>query len=463
MANEWIRRHCHPIPVLLFIVVFGQILLMAIAARASWVMRAEWAQVMSGLRNGPESHEIHVRIVKLDDFHGPAYAIVPVGCAELEKIEEAAEDENTTDGSTSEGASTRLRHTTTGEAHESSHGDKDDKKHEEDAKESHRQLVSMGIFQGEDLELDMFDNEDEAWDFEERLLHAKFNDVGDVLEIGSETAQGSQWTCNCFLDRLPFFGPIENRTRTMEACNKKVYYHEPHWWNRYFSLMELQKLRRGGTIKDGKELHKSRSYLYFLNIFCCVSTMAVKYSLKVVDVVTKFSGPRYVQLWHNDRTKFDRIVESVLLHSNALVFTLALQLSLCSLYLTFWRDYYFVMEFIPSMGFWIYFVSQLIFTVWMVLDRVQGWMVKHGDWYIYVFWGGIIFYTLTITLPMLGYCFFSLDFVLAVYRGQWIGSAGIFSQKFKKVANQAMSCAFGFMGLAVLDVVVIIAMDLLEK
>eukprot|EP00403_Amphidinium_massartii_P028413 CAMPEP_0178387566 /NCGR_PEP_ID=MMETSP0689_2-20121128/9139_1 /TAXON_ID=160604 /ORGANISM="Amphidinium massartii, Strain CS-259" /LENGTH=358 /DNA_ID=CAMNT_0020007933 /DNA_START=33 /DNA_END=1106 /DNA_ORIENTATION=+ len=358
MGCEYLRRNCHPLPFMLAVVILGQLILMVIATRATYVMRKEWDEVMGQLKNGPGSHELVVRIVKMTEFRGPTYAIVPVSCADLQEYDEESEAAVIANNDTELALATAKRRLLLADdidVASSAPGTRETR-----GSERMDEVSRSG---------DFLSSPDVEWSPQVRARHtlrrlSAVNSLSNMSnEIGSENTF-KQWTCNCFLDRLPFFGPQENGTRTVQACKKSIIYHTPHWWNRYFSLMELQKLRKGGTIEKGYELYMSRSYLYYMVIFCCFVTMAMKYSLKMVDLCTSFSGPRYIQLWQNDRTRVDRSIESLLSHSNAIIFTLALQLCLTSLYLTFWRDYYFVMQFIPSVGFWIFFITLIVFTLW---------------------------------------------------------------------------------------------------
>jgi len=240
-------------------------------------------------------------------------------------------------------------------------------------------------------------------------------------------------------------------------CNSTIMFKQVGYWHKYFSMVSLSSLLETQTVSVSK-LHWSRVVTYYALAMAMLGCMCMKYSLQFADVATKIVGYRYVQLWNNGRTHFDRFLESLMLHGISIIFTLALQLSLCTCFWVFWRNDHFVLEYIPTVGFKLFFISMVMLTIIMVIDRVCGIMQAH-DWYIYLFWITWTIWMLVVTVPMMGYCMCNLNFVWKASIDGWIDSERIFSDDFVAASVTAARCSCAFILIAVIDMIVVLLID----
>lgn len=232
--------------------------------------------------------------------------------------------------------------------------------------------------------------------------------------------------------------------------------------NRYLSMISISSVITGGapSMKKLRQLRPQyKKYLFAL----LIATMACKYSLKVIDIITNVWGVhRYVQLWNGGRTMYDKLLESIMIHGISIVFTLSIQLTLCTLFLTFWREEgYFVMSYIPGIGFVMFFVSFVLFSIGMVLDRVMQWMVQASDKYIYMFWLVWCLWMVVVTIPMIGYCAYVIQFVLEVQKGRWLRTEP-FSPEFVHHSKTLCQSAQWFFVVALVELIAILRLDIEE-
>lgn len=240
----------------------------------------------------------------------------------------------------------------------------------------------------------------------------------------------------------------------------KKLFHGPTPLNRYCSMTWLSALTTGGT-KNVGSLAKSRQRSYWGLFVGLIVTMFMKYSLKLVDIGTGLCGHKYVQLWNGGRTTIDRMIESLIIHGVSIVFTLSMQLTLCTCFLTFWQGEYFVMSYVPGVSFVAFFGSFVVFTIGMVCDRVKQIMLNSSNCYIICFWICWVMWMLWITVPMLGYCMYVLQYAYEVQRGHWIEKEP-FSEEFVKASETVIKAVGGFTGIAVIELYTILKLDLEE-
>merc|ERR1711933_175051 len=114
------------------------------------------------------------------------------------------------------------------------------------------------------------------------------------------------------------------------------------YWQRYLYMEKLSNMLT--TVPPtAEELHTARVHQHRQLIIGITVCMLLKYTLKLTDIVAGCCGHRYVQLWNQGRTTFDKVLESMMLHGVSIVFTLAMQMTLCTLFVSFWRDDHFIM------------------------------------------------------------------------------------------------------------------------
>jgi len=246
----------------------------------------------------------------------------------------------------------------------------------------------------------------------------------------------------------------------VNRCNETMHFEGVTHLHRYLSMISLSNHITGGT-PTAAELHEARIRSHnalFVGIIIC---MILKYSLKITDILAECCGHQYVQLWNQGRTTFDKLLESLLLHGVSIIFTLAMQMTLCSLFLTFWREDHFIMTYVPGLGFSLFFGSLVLFCFLMVVDRLRGWMARASNAYIYFFWSCWVVWMLLFVVPMIGYCIYSVNFMWRARQMGWLWEQDdIFSKEFVHASVTVARATGCFLLVAVADFVVIILLDL---
>lgn len=253
---------------------------------------------------------------------------------------------------------------------------------------------------------------------------------------------------------------IDGGDIVLHRCNETMHFKGVSHLHRYLSMISLSNHITGGT-QTAQELHKARIRGHDHLLYAIVICMILKYSLKITDICAECWGHQYVQLWNQGRTTFDKALESLLLHGVSIIFTLAMQMTLCGLFLTFWREDHFIMTYIPGLGFSLFFGSLVAFCVFMVVDRLRGWMARCRNSYIYCFWFIWLMWMVLLTVPMIGYCIYSVQFMWRVRQMGWLQDQDqIFSKEFVHASVTAARATGGFVLVAVVDLVVILLLDL---
>jgi len=316
-------------------------------------------------------------------------------------------------------------------------------------------------------------------EYEQQLLDEVTTTGGSVMEkrqlgmldLGSRTAERRNLRSHEDMSEPPEEAPerglkliIPRHIRNISICvDGKLSTRDfdgPSYWNRYFSMISMSSIITGGTFSMAK-LHSSRCLTYRAMFAGLAATFLLKYSLKVIDICSGCCGHQYVQLWNGGRTTIDKMIESLMIHGVSIVFTLAMQLTLCTLFLTFWTGEYFVMSYIPGIGFVAFFGSFAIFTVGMVCDRVKQVLLHSRDraifcfWFIWVVWMGLV------AVPMIGYCVYILQFVMEVKSQDWMQKQP-FSPEFQNVSVKVCNAVYMFTTIGIIELLIILKMDLEE-
>merc|ERR1740138_1805856 len=119
------------------------------------------------------------------------------------------------------------------------------------------------------------------------------------------------------------------------------------------------------------------------------------------------------------------------------------------------------MTYVPGVGFSLFFVSLVLFCIMMIVDRVKGWMVRCGNWYIYTFWTVWLIWMAVLTVPMIGVCFYSANFMLQVREMGWLDDQNdILSSEFVRASVTVARATWCFIVVAVVDLTVILMLDL---
>mmetsp|Transcript_131668 Transcript_131668/g.241809 ORF Transcript_131668/g.241809 Transcript_131668/m.241809 type:complete len:125 (+) Transcript_131668:2-376(+) len=115
----------------------------------------------------------------------------------------------------------------------------------------------------------------------------------------------------------------------------------------------------------------------------------------------------------------------------------------------------------PGSGFALFVFSLVFFQGMMVLDRLMSWMARCNDWYIYVFWVTYVLWAVVVNIPMIGYCIYSVNFMWQVHQMGWLTTEEyIFSEAFVHASKSVARAMGSFLGVALVDMVVIIMLDL---
>lgn len=243
-----------------------------------------------------------------------------------------------------------------------------------------------------------------------------------------------------------------------DACGKPITFDHPKVSQRYLSMITLTRVFTNVATSVG-ELHHQRRTNYRWLITGIIIGLALKYFVQILEILVGCCGHRYVQLWNGSRTRFDRALEGVLLHSVLIICTLAMQISLCTIFLTFWRDNHLVMSFIPGFGFKLYICTICFVTVVNMVDRILGIAAGCKDWVLYVGWTLWAAWMLLVCMPMIGYSVYAVNYLLEVRRAGWLEGNSIYSPEFERSARYCSWSCVIFLLFAVADVVVILSMD----
>lgn len=214
----------------------------------------------------------------------------------------------------------------------------------------------------------------------------------------------------------------------------------------------------GGTTTMAA-LHRSRQNTYRAITVGLVLVMLLKYSLKLIDIGSNCCGHKYVQLWNGGRTSIDKMLESMMIHGMSLIFTLSMQLTLCTLFLTFWEGEYFIMSYIPGIGFVAFFISFFAFVIVMVMDRMKGWFLNATNRFIYFFWFCWTFWNLMVAVPMIGYSVYVAQFVIQALAGGYIRDEP-FSPEFVNASRTVCKAVGVFVGINLVELLIILRLDI---
>jgi len=260
---------------------------------------------------------------------------------------------------------------------------------------------------------------------------------------------------------LPGYGTGKAETSVqLNRCGDDLDFARPRVFQRYFSMITFSNLFFEGD-PQLSELREQRVRARNGLVVSFFIGMIVKYSNKIIELVGSTTGSHYMQLWGRSRTSFDRCLESAVFQSLAIIYTLTVQITLCTLYLTFWKqDNFFVMSYIPSCGLCIFLGSCTMIGVGNILDRCYGVMLRCTNRGIICFWILYILWMIMVTMPMVGYFLFSLQYVGEVVNGGWIRNSTVFSEAYILAAHKAMGAMMMFLMLAVVDVFVLVASEM---
>lgn len=256
-------------------------------------------------------------------------------------------------------------------------------------------------------------------------------------------------------------GPAHTQSIAIERCGSTILFEQTRVNSRYLSMVTFGKIFHRGT-PDIEDLITKREMGFRPILFGLIFSGLLKYLTKVLDIVAGTLSPahRYVQLWNKSRTRCDKILESVLVHSMAIVFSLGLQTCLTTMFFIFWRRDHFVMSYMPDVGLWMFFVSLALLTAANVLDRCNGFLVHRSNTELYMFWLFWIGWMMLISVPMLGFSCFSLWYLVEVNRSGWMDQMDFVSPEFVAAAKKSsiLTCLFFVCGI--LDFICIVRMDM---
>lgn len=443
----------------LIVTVCAQIGVAVFVMHATKVMDKEWPRVL-------QAHGEKVMVVDMKGFLGPVHLLIPTDCREASKWDHRL-DESLSEELDVETTTQKPDHTNQGKADGKTTTQKPEHTQQRDSK-ARNPKGKEAVNDEEETGNKAASKTPKSGD-KRRVLKAEedtdFEEDGNQMEGGGESSNNELRKHSMpapaearELLKIPFF--IPNVTICKNGTLGKKDFHGPTPWQRYYSMISLSSMTTGGTASMSK-LHASRVKTYHSMFLLLMVTMAMKYSLKLIDVCTGCIGHKYVQVWNGGRTTMDKVIESLMIHGVSIVFTLAMQLTLCTVYLTFWQGEYFVMSYIPGIGFVIFFGSFVCFTIGMVVDRIRQTMLNSSACYIYCFWIWWVIWMFAVCVPMLGYSVYVMQFVWQVVKGHWLHKEP-FSEEFVHAARIVCHAAGGFTAIAVLELGIILKLDLEE-
>jgi len=256
---------------------------------------------------------------------------------------------------------------------------------------------------------------------------------------------------------------LGKHTLELERCNETWNFTTPSWKHKYLSMIKISDLWnfvsfQHGGVHSMRDIHSGRDRMSIALVVAFGICFMMKYSMKMVDIITRYAGYRYVQLWNNGRTTCGKLLESLLLHVVSIIFTLALQTTYCTLFLTFWHHNFFIMTFIPTSGLFIACFFLMCMAGFAVVDRIMGLLLKLGDGYVWLFWFVIMLAFSFVFVPMIGYSVYSVNYLFSVR--SWLIKETIFTPEFVKAASTAAWVSVVFLGISILDAIAILAIDL---
>eukprot|EP00927_Polykrikos_kofoidii_P054339 TRINITY_DN48767_c0_g1_i1.p1 TRINITY_DN48767_c0_g1~~TRINITY_DN48767_c0_g1_i1.p1 ORF type:complete len:426 (+),score=30.95 TRINITY_DN48767_c0_g1_i1:138-1415(+) len=386
----------------MMVVVVCQILLTVLAVRFSEAMRLEWIHIL------PANENADVVFLQPPQFWGPACGIVPRGCF----------------GTNSSVAS-----------------DHDD----DDA--SNDSLVNKAILKPGAIG---------------PVMDPKTGQIVNV-QMASMDGQHLGFSFDVLLQALlPSFSSSDGTLDKMGVmkCGMILLYDFPSTWRRYLSMMTFTRLFLVG-VPTLEQIKAARFQFRRIVVVCIGLSMILKYGVALLDMFSKYFKYEYMQVWNQSRTRSDRILESALVHSMAIVFIMVLQVALCTMHFTFWREDHFVLSFLPGTGIIIFLAGIGLVSSLTVLDRVFGFMLRQvNNRALITFWVVYSIYMALVTIPMIGYCLFSFNYLYSVNLNGWLQAGGFLTEQFVTTARHAtVVCVLNVL-VGIMDFVLMIRIDL---
>merc|ERR1712232_562452 len=120
--------------------------------------------------------------------------------------------------------------------------------------------------------------------------------------------------------QLPTKGYLHSLRHTLNppievnVCGKTQYFEAPRLWNLYLSMVTLSR-KFGWATPTTEDLWEARMNLFDSIFFWIVACLLMKHGMKTYDVVTRLCGPQVELSMNSYRTRADKVLESLLLHS----------------------------------------------------------------------------------------------------------------------------------------------------
>jgi hypothetical protein len=486
----------HKSTFLLFFVAAAQIGLLTWVHRLTTKMRKEWPRVVKAT-----PAEVHA--IQTPYFWGPVNAIIPYECREMEKWQDKmVEDQNSTvtNGSVNNTSVPLVSHSdraNSSKAH--ARGSSDDVQTEamtsttlstmpttikalRSAESSENGLCvdSSGAEPSPSAHITKA-NASACWTWcvaeEASALGCAFwVHSGHCFAYAEDVVGGNGkkgYACRVKAQLASGMGPptgeslenaVDKRRRLgheilIQRCNETMHFRRVSYWHQYFAMVLISRVF-WGDVMTAEELHQNRIRAHYALIVGIIVCFFLKYSLKVVDICAHLVDYRYVQLWNQGRTTFDRALESALLHGVSIIYTLAMQMTLCTLFASFWRQDHFIMSFLPGVGFSMFGLTLVVFCIFMVVDRLKGYMAKCGDRYVYCFWFLWALWMIFLTVPMIGYCVYSVNFMWRISEISWLRDEDeLFSNEFQNAMKNLARATGCFLAISFVDFLAILTLD----
>eukprot|EP00929_Paragymnodinium_shiwhaense_P115013 TRINITY_DN835_c0_g1_i2.p1 TRINITY_DN835_c0_g1~~TRINITY_DN835_c0_g1_i2.p1 ORF type:complete len:632 (+),score=225.23 TRINITY_DN835_c0_g1_i2:144-2039(+) len=268
--------------------------------------------------------------------------------------------------------------------------------------------------------------------------------------VGSEENQGFAVSFKSFVGAF-FPDALDHKKKIyiVERCGKQQSFEQATVHGRYFSMMAFSQAFFPG-FPSYKQLKQARHHAREAIIIGLAMGLLTKYASKFFNFMSCCCPKHTKQTWDLSRTAWDKMLQGLLLNSLSILFTLTMQISLCTVYFVFEMHGYYVCSYLPVFGLALFLVSLISVTLLDAVDRCRGIMLRCTTRGIYCFWILYVLYMFVLCLPLLGYSFFGLCYLAEVFRKS--DDVMKISPAYQEAKSHLLTTAVGFVVVAMLDV-----------
>jgi len=231
------------------------------------------------------------------------------------------------------------------------------------------------------------------------------------------------------------------------------------YWDRYISMIAVSNVALMlGENSSEQGFFYERTQAFKSMTFQLGWCLFIKYFAKLRSLITLvMDTPKSL----GSRTLFDRNLENILVHIITSVFTIGLQVSLCTIFVMVWRPHHAVLSYLPLFEYRCFFWTFVAMTVLNELDKLLNWSPRHcsytGNIVFWIVWSLII---LVMTIPILVTTAWKIQFLYHVHNCSWDDEdAHLISSDFTRAYLQSQGACILFILTALLEQFVFFVMD----